>query len=129
MNCPWTKRTTTVFLLLFLLGCEVDASKPLGDGYLHAETNLYNTWVVHGGDTVVDSNVTHALSVDDYIVGLRIEPEEFVSHSVGEISSEYGYFVYDKSTESLIEGLSEAEMKRIFSDNGWNYTDLLEATL
>ena len=129
MNNPWMRKTATILLLLIFMGCEVDASKPLGDGYLHAETNRYNTYVVRGHDTVVDTNVTHALAVGDYIVGLRIRPEEFVEFQETEVSDKYGYFLYDKSTKSLVEGMSEEEMRSIFTDNGWNFADLLEATL
>ena len=118
-----------ISLVLFLTACGVDASKSLGDGYLHAETDSYNTYVVHEHELIVDTNVTHALAVGDFIVGLRVRPEKFVDSSESDVSSKYGYFVYDKSTGALIEGLVDAEIKRIFSDNGWDYSDLLEATL
>ncbi len=43
---------------LLLAGCSHEAGQPLGDGYLHVDTDSHNTWVVHGHDTIVDSNVT-----------------------------------------------------------------------
>lgn len=123
------KLALQIALCLLFAACGYEAGEPLGDGYLHVNTDAYNTWVVRGGKTVVDSNVTNALAIDDYIVGLRVRPQKFVSHRENEISSEYGFFVFDTSTGVLIQGLSQAEISQIFEENGWDYRELADATL
>ena len=118
-----------IVVCMFLAACGHESGKELGDGFLHVDTDAWNTWVIHDRQVAVDSNVTHALSVGDYIVGLRVKPERFVSHSENEISDEYGYFLLDKSTGVLIQGLTDTEMRQIFMKNGWDYSKLAVATL
>ncbi|NOX69642.1 MAG: hypothetical protein GXP15_10680 [Gammaproteobacteria bacterium] len=123
------KLASTVAVVAFLVSCGYETGQPLGDGYHHLNTDAWNTWVVRGAEIIVDSNVTNALAIGEYILGLRVRPERFVGLPEGEISDEYGYFVFDKSTGVLVQGLSEFEVKRVFSENGWNYDDLVDATL
>lgn len=40
---------------LLLEACGLDDWKELSDGYLHAETDAYNAWIVRGTDAIVDS--------------------------------------------------------------------------
>lgn len=113
-----------------LLGaCGYDASRELGHGYLHAETDAHNAWIVYEGTIVVDSNVTNAVAMSDYILGLRVKPERLVGHRENEISSDFGYFLLDKKTGSLLQGLTEEEMEQVFDKNGWDFEELTRGGL
>ena len=128
-HSQFVKLSLQITVCLLLGACGFDDWKELGDGYVQAETDAYNTWIVLDRETVVDSNVTTAIAIDEYIVGLREKPERFISHDESEISSDYGYFVLDKSTGVLLQGLSETEMRQVFEDNGWNFQELRDGTL
>ena len=124
-----TKIPLQLAALLLLGACGFDTNRELGGGYLHAQTDAHNAWIIHHRETVVDSNVTNALAVSEYILGLRVKPERFVGYRENEISGDYGYFLLDKNTGSLLQGLSLAEMEKVFSENGWDFDELVRATL
>jgi hypothetical protein len=102
-----------------LVACQFESGIDLGDGYLYVNTNAYNAYIVKDGSIVVDTNVVKAEIRGDYIVGLRTEPERIVDSPVKDISRNYGYFLYDKKTQSLIEGMDIGQLAEALESAGW----------
>lgn len=75
------KLAPQVVMCMLLGACGYESGRELDDGYLHAETDAFNTWVIHDGQAAVDTNVTHALSLGNYIVGVRVKPQRLYSRN------------------------------------------------
>ncbi len=104
---------------LTVVSCQYEAGTDLGDGYMYARKNSYNAYIVKGHIVVVDTNVVTAAVRGEFIVGRREEPERYVEFSSEEVSRSFGYFVFDKSTGSLIEGLSHEQFVELIKKEGW----------
>ena len=91
-----------------LVGCSRDYLDDLGGGYTLARTNKYNHRITKGHTIYVDTNVTEFLLVGRYIFGYRDKP---VWTDIDEelVSKNYGFFIFDKKTASLEEGMSEMD--------------------
>lgn len=75
------KLAPQVVMCMLLGACGYESGRELGDGYLHVDTDAWNTWVIHDGQAVVDTNVTHVLSLGNYIVGVRVKPQRLYSRN------------------------------------------------
>ena len=102
------KHQLYVFCMVMLVGCSSDTLEQLGNGYNLARTNKYNHSIIKGYAVVVDTNITKYLFDERYIVGCRAKPVWF---DVDEktVSDKYGYFIFDKKSGTLDEGMNEKE--------------------
>lgn len=96
--------------IFFILGCEKEVPEDLGDGYTFFTTNPSNHYINKNRKAIVHTNIIEYKVIGKFIVGFR-EPTKF--HEVPEslISKNYGYFVLDKKTGNLREGLSKSEFE------------------
>jgi hypothetical protein len=94
--------------VLLLVSCSGDYVKELGNGYALARTNRYNHSIIKEFVMVVDTNITVYAFNDKYVFGRREKPQLFdVDEKL--VSDKYGYFVLDKNTGILVEGLTKEE--------------------
>jgi hypothetical protein len=95
-------------MLAVLTGCS-GGDEQLGDGYMFVKTDSHNHYIVKGPSSTVDSNVAEYQVTENFVLGLRTKPER---PEVGKyrVSNAYGYFVLDKRTGDLEEGLSREQL-------------------
>jgi hypothetical protein len=103
-----SKHLLVVIGALLLASCSSDYVEGLGKGYALARTNKYNHSIIKDSAMVVDTNITDYAFNERYIYGYREKPHWFdVDENL--VSEKYGYFILDKDTATLVEGLTEKE--------------------
>ena len=103
-----------VLVCLLLSGC--GRKTRLKDGFKIVDgSNDVNALIDPDNRVLVSPNVTNVVDNERFIIGLR-EDVDFGSGDLRE--DQFGYFIYDKETRELIEGLSEREFQELSQEKG-----------
>lgn len=103
------KKYYCVFIILTCcFGCQKDKSVILKNGYIYAETNKQNNFIIKNKASVVDTYIQSYKIYNDYVLGFRT-PSKRLFINEKDISKKYGYFILNLNTDELVEGYYDQE--------------------
>ncbi|MDZ7923489.1 MAG: hypothetical protein U5M23_05395 [Marinagarivorans sp.] len=95
-------------LTSIILLCACSKQEKLSDGYeVFRQYGNVHAISSPDGRVIVFGDVNQAREINNLIVGKRSRPEGNEADAVESDKQPYGYFIFDKSTKSLVLGLSK----------------------
>ena len=106
-------RAVILVLFVMLSACK-EQSLDVGDGYKYVQLDGRN-WTIANKDNImiVDPNVTKCKAIGALIVGYRND-----SGIDERLSKKYGFFVFDKRSGVLVEGLDKGGFESALQAHG-----------